>query len=164
MPDKITLVERTRELMHRYYSQFERDPDLFMDMSLFVPYVYDREKVDSAYDQPKSDRVMFMIRHGEDIVGEVGLKNIDSANRKCDLTIHLRDDSVKGLGYGTQAEKLMLHYAFEELGMNAVNADSVLKNTRSQHVLEKVGFRLLGEDDIFRYYRMEKEEYERRQS
>ena len=39
--------------------------------------------------------------------------------------------------------------------MAAVNADAVLKNVRSQHVLEKVGFRLVGEDGMFRYYRIE---------
>lgn len=164
MPDKVVLVEPTRELMHRYYSQFERDPDLYMDMALFSPYVYDREKVDLSYDHPKNDRAMFLIMRGEEIVGEVGLKKIDSVNGECELTIHMRDDSVKGLGYGTQAEKLMLRYAFEELGMNAVKADSVLKNTRSRHVLEKIGFRFLKEDGIFRYYRIEKEEYERMRS
>ena len=40
--------------------------------------------------------------------------------------------------------------------MAAVNADAVRKNTRSQHVLEKVGFRLIAEDDLFKYYRMER--------
>jgi len=72
------------------------------------------------------------------------------------MGIHLRDDSVKEKGYGTQAERLILKYAFEELGMVAVNADAVLKNTRSQHVLEKVGFRYISEDDTFKYYRYEK--------
>ena len=59
---------------------------------------------------------------------------------------------VKGLGYGTYAEKLALKYAFDVLGMAAVNADAVIKNTRSQHVLEKVGFQLIGEGDGFKYY------------
>ena len=72
------------------------------------------------------------------------------------MGIHLRDDSVKEKGYGTQAESLILQYAFEELEMVAVNADAALKNTRSQHVLEKVGFRYICEDDTFKYYRCEK--------
>ena len=71
------------------------------------------------------------------------------------MGIHLQNDSVKEKGYGTQAERLVLQYAFEELGMVAVNADAALKNTRSQHVLEKVGFRYTHEDDTFKYYRCE---------
>ena len=46
--------------------------------------------------------------------------------------------------------------AFDELGMAAVNADTVMKNTRSQHVLEKAGFRFVGEDEAFKYYRIER--------
>ena len=72
------------------------------------------------------------------------------------MGIHLQNDAVKGKGYGTQAERLILQYAFEELGMVAVNADAALKNTRSQHVLEKVGFRYTHEDDTFKYYRCER--------
>ena len=68
----------------------------------------------------------------------------------------MQNDSVKGHGYGTLAEKLALKYAFEVLGMNAVNADTIIKNTRSGHVLEKVGFRFIEEKDGFRYYRCER--------
>ena len=46
--------------------------------------------------------------------------------------------------------------AFDELGMAAVNADTIRKNARSQHVLEKVGFRFAGEDETFQYYRIER--------
>ncbi|MDE6934999.1 MAG: GNAT family N-acetyltransferase [Oscillospiraceae bacterium] len=48
---------------------------------------------------------------------------------------------------------MILQYAFDVLGMAAVNADTVIKNTRSQHVLEKVGFQYIGEADGFEYYR-----------
>ena len=57
------------------------------------------------------------------------------------LSIHLQNDTVKGKGYGTRAEQLAIQYAFEVLNMVAVNADTIIKNTRSQHVLEKVGFK-----------------------
>ena len=36
-------------------------------------------------------------------------------------------------------------------------ADVILSNTRSQHVLEKVGFGLINEDKQFRYYRIDRE-------
>jgi RimJ/RimL family protein N-acetyltransferase len=43
--------------------------------------------------------------------------------------------------------------------MNVVNADAVLKNTRSQHVLEKLGFERTGEDEAFVHYRMKNEDW-----
>ena len=84
-------------------------------------------------------------------------KYIDFDKMECSAGIHLLNDSVKGKGYGTEAERLLLRYAFEELGMVAVNADAVLKNTRSQHVMEKVGFRYVREDKMFKYYRCERD-------
>lgn len=67
-----------------------------------------------------------------------------------------QNDSVKGQGIGTIAEQLILDYATDQLGMKTVYADSILKNTRSQRVLEKVGFALIGIDDTFKYYKFEK--------
>ena len=69
---------------------------------------------------------------------------------------HWQNDAVKGKGYGTQAERLAVRYAFEKLGMKVIHADAILKNTRSQHVLEKVGFCFVGQDGAFKYYRMER--------
>ena len=66
------------------------------------------------------------------------------------------DDSVKGKGYGTEVEMQVLRYAFDVLNMRAVNADALLQNTRSQHVMEKVGFRYVREDEKFKYYRCER--------
>ena len=68
----------------------------------------------------------------------------------------LQNDTVIGKGYGTRAEQLAIRYAFDELGKVAVNADTIEKNTRSRHVLEKVGFRLVKQENGFKYYRYER--------
>lgn len=146
----VTLQPMTREMCHEFYKGFQNDPAI----GHYYEYVYSPEVADSYFDSNSvPDRKMFAIMVDGQIVGECKLKNIDLEKRECSMGIHLRDDSVKGKGYGTQAERLILRYAFEEMGMLAVNADAVLKNTRSQHVLEKVGFHFLREDDTFRYYR-----------
>ncbi|WP_367927131.1 GNAT family N-acetyltransferase [Faecousia sp.] len=64
----------------------------------------------------------------------------------------MQNNAVKGKGYGTQAERLALRFVFDVLGMTTVLADAIRENTRSQHVLKKGGFRFVGEDEIFRYY------------
>ena len=38
--------------------------------------------------------------------------------------------------------------------MMTVNADTLIKNTRSQHVLEKVGFKKIKKNNHFIYYRI----------
>lgn len=147
----------TRQQCHALYREWENDPAIYMDMSLYEPYVYSAERVDRYYDaRQEPTRVLFAVIAGSKVVGELQLKNIDTEARECTMSIHLQNDSVKGKGYGTQAELLALDYAFHVLDLNAVNADAVLKNERSQHVLQKVGFRLVGEDDLFRRYRLER--------
>lgn len=99
---------------------------------------------------------MFVILLGDRPIGELQLKRIDPEKAECTLSIHMQNDTVKGKGFGTQAERMAVQYAFEEMGMAAVNADTVAGNTRSQHVLEKVGFAFVRTDGTFNYYRIER--------
>lgn len=151
----IELKKMTRPLCHELYRDWCNDASIYMDMSLFKPYAYDKASVDRYFDSKNEpSRIVFAIMLEGKPIGELQLKGIDRKKAECTLSIHLQNDAVKGKGYGTQALRLAVKYAFDELGMVAVNADAVLKNTRSQHVLEKVGFQFTGEDEMFKYYRI----------
>ena len=153
MTEKVTLQPMTRALCHEFYRDFENDPDIFMDMSLFKPYRYDPEQVDRYFAARQgADRVLLAVIVGGRPVGEVQLKRIDREKGQCELSIHMQNDSVKGKGYGTKAILMAYVWARDVLGMKAVIADVVLKNTRSQHIFEKLGFRLVSEDETFKYY------------
>lgn len=126
----------------------------YMDMSLFHKYQYDAATVDRYYDAKQiPSRILFAIMKEGKPIGELQLKQIDLQKKECTLSIHMRNDAVKGKGYGSAAEQLALQYAFTVMGMVVVNADTVIKNARSQHVLEKVGFQFVKEENGFRFYR-----------
>ena len=151
---EISLCIMTRELCHALFKGWENDPAIYMDMDGFSAYKYDETAVDRYFDAKQDpSRVLFAIMKDGSPVGELQLKQIDREKRECTLSIHLQNDAVKGRGYGTCAERFALQYAFDVLGMEAVNADTVIKNTRSQHVLEKVGFQYIEEKNGFKYYR-----------
>lgn len=155
----VTLVKRTRESCHAFYRGLVQDPMLFSDTQLYQPYHYDADRVDAFfYDrEQQTDRIGFSVMLGDMVIGDVSLKHMDEEKRSCELEICMVNDSVKNKGYGTQAEKLAVQYAFEHLNMETVLADCLVTNTRSQRVLEKVGFQLVSECGGFRYYRMKKE-------
>lgn len=156
--EQISLQLMTRELCHQIYKKWENDDSIYMDMGLFKTYIYDEEKVDKYFDAKQNpSRLLFAIMLGDNAIGELQLKQIDMKTKECTLSIHMQNDAAKGKGYGTRAEQLAIEYAFEKLGMKAVNADTVIKNIRSQHVLEKVGFQFVNEDGDFRFYRIERE-------
>ena len=155
---EITLAPMTRELFHTLYRGFENDPDIYMNMQYYTQYVYNSEKVDERFDSLQTpERVVFAVMLDGAPIGEVQLKRINRERNDCTLSIRLQNDAVKNRGFGTQAEKQAVRYAFDVLKLDAVNADAVLKNTRSQHVLEKAGFMFTREDEMFRYYRIENE-------
>ena len=156
----IELKPMTRELCHVLFKEWENDPDIYSDMSLFKPFTYTEEFADKYFDsKQKPDRKMFAIMLKDRLIGEIQLKQIDYDKKECTLSIHMQNDSYKGKGYGTVAEKMAVEYAFTELGMIAVNADTIVKNERSQHILEKLGFEFLKEEDGFRFYRIEKDQF-----
>ena len=66
------------------------------------------------------------------------------------------DRTMQNKGYGTQAERLAVQYVFETLNIPVLYADTILPNVRSQHVLEKVGFRYLRTEGDFKYYCIER--------
>ena len=170
----VELLPMTRERMHELFRDFSLDPDIFADMSLYEQkknYVYDPEKVDALFDyvyDPEKVDALFDRRNAEEgsiafaimldgaVIGEVGLRHFNEEDKECELSIHLQNDRVKGLGYGTQAERLAVDYAFDVLGAESIVAESLEKNTRSQHVLEKLGFLHQGEEDGFKRYRLER--------
>lgn len=155
--ENIYLCTMTRELCHEFFKGFENDHDIFTDMNIFSEYKYDKEAVDRYFDSKQAtNRVLLAIMRDDIIIGEIQLKNIDHSKKECTMSIHMQNDAVKGHGYGTYAERLALRYAFEDLGMAAVNADVITKNTRSSHVLEKIGFEYIKEENGFKYYRYER--------
>ena len=154
--DNVTLVTCTKELWHEIHKCYEPDP--MMDMT---PYVYDFERCDKAFSHKSNDdpRRYFAILHDERPVGEIYLKHIDIGDRTSDFGITLVNDSFKGKGFGTEAIRLLIDYTFNSLDIETITADSVLRNVRSHHVLEKVGFRYSHEDDVFKYYVIKKKSW-----
>ena len=159
--DAVRLTPATLPLCQAFFRGFEQAPELFEDPACFQPYVYDEEKVAAWFSerQARQNERRFYILLEREPIGELVLKAIDAERRCCALGICLKNDRFKNRGYGTVAERQALRYAFEELGMETVLADSLLRNTRSQRSLQKAGFRFVSEDGHFKYYQISREQF-----
>lgn len=136
---------------------FVLDPALFADPAAYRPYVFEESTCDAYFERHRQlGRVHLAIMLDDAPIGEIVLKKIDHKLKHCTMGITMQSDQYKNRGYGTQSETLALAYAFSEMGMETVYADSLLGNYRSQHVLEKVGFQETHRDDCFIYYMCEK--------
>lgn len=139
--------------LNTYYQEFVMDESIYIDLNEMQEYVYSEEKVINYWNKIRSEkhRENFLIFLDNVPIGEISLRNIEY-NNECNVSIHLRNDSVKNKGYGYLSETMIVDYAFNRLNLKKVKAESILKNERSQHVLEKVGFNEINRDNKFIYF------------
>jgi len=78
------------------------------------------------------------------LIGNLGLTNIDWKNRSAMFGIVLGEKGYWGQGYGTDATRTMLRFAFEELNLHRVALDVYDFNPRALRCYEKAGFRREG--------------------
>lgn len=76
---------------------------------------------------------------GRDI-GSVYLRDIDYKNAKAEYGIFIGEEDALGRGFGTEAAKLILTYAFEELYLHKIMLRVFAHNTRAVQSYLKAGF------------------------
>jgi RimJ/RimL family protein N-acetyltransferase len=72
-------------------------------------------------------------------VGETVLNDWDAANSSCNFRI-LVGAAGRDRGLGTEATRLTVRYAFEQLGLHRVSLEVFAFNPKGRRVYEKVGF------------------------
>lgn len=75
------------------------------------------------------------------LIGNCGLENVDFKNRTAMFGIFIGDPKFQNKGYGTDAARTLLRYAFEQLGLNRVELEVYDFNPRAMRAYEKAGFR-----------------------
>lgn len=85
--------------------------------------------------------VQFIICTGQGKpVGSVYLRDIDREHRKAEYGIFIGEQDGLGKGYGTQAAKLMITYAFRTLKLHKLMLRVLAGNDRARRSYEKAGF------------------------
>lgn len=74
------------------------------------------------------------------ILGNIGLHRVDWKNRSATLGIMLGEKEHWSKGFGTEAVRLMLRFAFGELNLHRVELDVFDFNPRAIRCYEKAGF------------------------
>ena len=95
-------------------------------------------------DPPKDFEFAIVLRESGDLIGETGLYDINWIARTAESGYWLYRAADRGMGYGTEANLLLLEYAFERLGLNMIWAWVKARNPRSQAALRKQGYRDAG--------------------
>ena len=86
----------------------------------------------------------FIILLDGEAVGSVYLRDIDADKKEAEYGIFIGEESARGKGVGTKSAKLILKYAFEELGLKTVFLRVIKDNKGAIRSYEKAGFKLNG--------------------
>ena len=84
---------------------------------------------------------MIMLNETKEIIGGVSFNESDDISRNGLIWITLYDETKMWKGYGTDAMKLFLKYAFEYIWYHKVRLNVFWNNLRAQKAYQKVGFR-----------------------
>ncbi len=109
------------------------------------------EQADAWFDeiqrlQGKENLRLGIFLNDKRVIGDAALQGIDRTNRKCSVGISINKLVNRSKGYGQQALRLLLKYAFCFMGMERICANTLEMNVGAQKMLEKCGFRLEGRE------------------
>jgi RimJ/RimL family protein N-acetyltransferase len=77
-------------------------------------------------------------------IGNALWRHVDFRNRTAEMAIFIGDLADRGKGYGTEATRLMLDYAFTALGLHNCMLTTYAYNLAGYHAYRKAGFREIG--------------------
>ena len=111
--------------------------------------------------QTDSSRVWFaiVVKEGSRLIGECGLLRMFPPWRTTDLSLILGDKAARRQGYGTEAIRLLLDYAFGHLNFHRVAIGVVGSNAGALRFYEQAGFKPEGVQREGYYYRHRYEDF-----
>ena len=94
--------------------------------------------------------VIYLLENGKPI-GSVYLQNVDYVHKKAEYGIFIGEKEALGKGYGTDAAKLVIRYAFEEMGLHKLYLRVISDNEYAIRSYRRAGFETesVMRDEIF---------------
>jgi len=123
------------------------DPEVRQYLLMYLPMSEAQEERWFERQLESPDHVFGIEARVEDgwkIIGNCGLHRIDWKNRSADLGIVLGEKEFWGQGFGTDATRTLLRFAFHELNLHRVTLLAYDFNPRAIRSYEKAGFRREG--------------------
>lgn len=120
-------------------------PEMRKFLGGFIPHtrLHEKEWIESVQiEMKKRSSFVFAIEvtPRNRFIGTIALHNIDWLSRSCTLGIAIHNEENWGKGFGTQAMKLLIDFAWKSLNLRRIELSLHEFNERARHVYEKLGF------------------------
>ena len=144
--ERVALGPIARDTLPLFYRWFN-DMELLRTAGIGDgPWTMERVEAWCARFSGGSDEAWFMVfgRDSGRPIGFAGLRDIDERHGTAEYAISIGEASARGMGFGTEATRLMLDYAFIARGLHSVLLDVAEYNPGGIHAYAKAGFREIG--------------------
>ena len=141
--EKVYLHPLERDDLNENYLDWLNDPEVnrYLESGRFP---YTKAQLEQFYDRLSgtTDKVILAVAEkGSDLhIGNVKLEPINWVDRTTVLGILIGDKIKWGMGYGTEATRLAVEYAFDRLNLRKVSLGVVADNTAAFKTYRKLGF------------------------
>lgn len=143
--ERVALGPHRRDLLPTY-QRWINDFGALRTLGAVAPGPTTMEQEVRWYDAPGATEVRFTIyaRATWRPIGNTGLQVVDFRNRTATFGIFIGEAAARGKGYGTEATRLVLDYAFTALGLHSVTLNVAEFNLAGQRAYARAGFKEWG--------------------
>ena len=144
--EMVRLVSEDSDVVADHFSRWSRDTEYWSLQAANPSILYSVKKREGLLEKgllmERADMFFFMIRtlEGDRLIGEMGLEGVQWSHGDTFVGISIGEREYWGKGYGTDAMRVILRYAFIELNLHRVSLNVFEYNQRAIRSYEKVGF------------------------
>ena len=99
-----------------------------------------QEWLEKIIAQGKAVQYVICIKENNRKIGSVYLRDINLVHHKAEYGIFIGEDDVLGKGYGTEAAKLIVQYAFQSMNLHKIFLRVYADNVQAIKSYKKAGF------------------------
>lgn len=153
--ERVDLVAVSLRYLEHYY-KWINDPDVadMLGIAHFpISIDSEREWVEKQLQPELAQRHFTILTKQGRPIGNIGFNSIDYTNRSAVIGVMIGEKRLWDKGYGTDAVRTLLRFAFETMGLNKVSLKVASANARALACYKKCGFVVEGIDRKQRFYR-----------
>ena len=98
------------------------------------------EQMIEQFNTRKDNTLYFLIQNDDEIIGSFELDFIDREEKTCAVCRYLIKEECRSQGFGTEALKIIVQYAFNDLNMKRINLSVYDFNVGAYKCYKKAGF------------------------
>ena len=120
------------------------DPAVAIGLDAYAPMFALLRANETSERRANTQTYAIVLREDERCIGYVELMEINQKDGKATMGLCIGEESDRGRGYGPEAARLLLGYAFATLRLHSVQAVVYASNAPSLACCEKIGFKTTG--------------------